>query len=156
MGAVAPSTGFRIGGGFVTRSVGTATMVPSPCQTNSAPVVSQRSRAVLRPGRSAAPDFAFRFTPAAIDRLAAVEGSVGDFALALFSLILETDERLQIGFRVIASFAQLVQRGYLRLLLSAGPKVVELGARHGVTDLGDLRRVVAQMRARTPEVWEVE
>lgn len=111
---------------------------------------------LLRPGPATSPDFAFRFTPAAIDRLASVEGDVGDFAVALFSLILEKDERLRIGFRAIASFPRLVRRGYLRLLLSAGPRVVGFGARHGVSGLGELRRMLAQLRARPPEAWELE
>lgn len=118
-------------------------------------LIRVRGESLLRPGRAADPDFAFRFTPAAIERLDAVEGDVADFAITLFALILETDEALQLGFRVIAPFPRLVRRGYLRVLLSAGPKLVAYGARRGVRDLGDLRRLVAHVRARPPEAWEV-
>lgn len=111
---------------------------------------------LLRPGPPAAPDFAFRFTPAAIDRLAKVEGGIGDFAVALFSLILETDPDLRIGFRIIAPFPRLVRRGYLRLLLHAGPELVAYGARHGVRNLRELQRVIARLRAEPPEAWEVD
>jgi hypothetical protein len=111
---------------------------------------------LLRPGPSTSPDFAFRFTPASIARLAAVEGGVGNFAIALFSLILEEDEELRVGFRIIASFPQLALRGYLRLLLAAGPEVLAFGARHGIATPGALRPLVAQLRARPPEPWETE
>ncbi|MHC4342921.1 MAG: hypothetical protein ACYSX0_22255 [Planctomycetota bacterium] len=66
-----------------------------------------------------------------------------------------TEEPLHVSFRVIAPFPQLVRRAYLRLLLSGGPKVAAYGAMHGVHDVGDLRRLVAQIRARPPEAWEV-
>lgn len=109
---------------------------------------------LLRPGEAVAPDLAFRFTPAAIDQLAAVEGGIGDFAVALFSLILETDPELRIGFRIIAPFPRLVRRGYLRLLLHEGPELVAYGARHGIRNLADLRRLVARLRAEPAEAWE--
>jgi len=108
----------------------------------------------LEPGDADDPDFAFRFTPRAVERLSAVEGGVGRFAVALFELILAEDDELRVGFRVVAPLRRLVWRGYLRLLLAAGPEVAAFGARHGVGGLSDLRRVVAQARRQAPAPWE--
>ena len=104
----------------------------------------------LLPGASADPDFVFRFTPAAIERLEAVDGGIGDFAVALFSLIVDGE----VGFRIVAGFPRLAMRGYVKLLIAAGPSVLAFGATHGVLTTGALRRLVAQMRAREPADWE--
>lgn len=118
-------------------------------------LMRRRGRSLLLPGPARDPDFAFRFSPQAIARLAAVEGDVGDFAVALFSLIGERDESLRVGFRVIAPWSRLLRRGYVRLLLAGGPEVLAYGLAHGVATLPKLRRLVAQWRARGPESWEV-
>ncbi len=108
---------------------------------------------LLLRGRAHDPDFAFCFTPPAVARLAAVKGDVGDFAVELFSRILEPREGRCISFRVIAPFARLARRGYVRLLLAAGPKIVAFGAARGVRTLGELRRLVGQMRQKDPASW---
>jgi hypothetical protein len=112
--------------------------------------VRRRGQTLLVRGRARAPDFAFRFTPAAVARLAAVNGDIGDFAVELFSRILEPRGARRIGFRVIAPFAQLARRGYVRLLLAAGPKLVAFGAARGVRTLAELRRRVGEMREAAP------
>ncbi len=68
--------------------------------------------------------------------------------------MLEHDPALRVGFRVIAPFRILVRHGYVRLLLAAGPRLAALGARHGVRSLGDLRRLVRDLRSRAPQAWE--
>lgn len=108
----------------------------------------------LLPGAATDPDFVFRFTPAAVEVLEGVEGGIGAFAVALFGLILEDDPERRVGFRIAADFARLVRRGYVRLLLAAGPRVAAFGAIHGIFHLGALRRFVADLRARDPEEWE--
>jgi hypothetical protein len=113
-----------------------------------------RGRSLLAPGCASDPDFAFRFTPAAIERMVAVEGGVGDFAVVLFRLIIDEDADLRVGFRIVAPLTRLARRGYLSLLLRGGPKVVAFGAAHGVRTLGALHRLVAQLVAREPEPWE--
>jgi hypothetical protein len=113
-------------------------------------------RTELRPGRASDPDFVFRFTPASIDRLDAIAGGMGEFAVELFTLIIEEDERLKIDFRVVASFGRLTMRGYVKLLLASGPAVLVFGARHGILTLGALRRFVGELTSRTPEAWETE
>jgi hypothetical protein len=110
----------------------------------------------LRPGRAPSPDFALRFTPAAVDRLAAVRGGIGSFAVELFGLIVETDEELRIGFRIIAPFATLARKGYVRLLLAGGSKLLAFGAARGVRTLADLGTLIARIRAREPQGWELE
>ena len=105
-------------------------------------------------GAAASPDFVFRFTPMSIERLAAVQGGIGDFAVELFTLVTEEDPALQIGFRVAAGFPRLVRRGYLRLLLEAGPRVTAFGVLQGIESIGALRRFVAQLLQRKPESWE--
>jgi len=118
-------------------------------------LVSDEGATRLRPGPAPSPDFAFRFTPASIDRLAAVEGGVGAFAVELFSLIVETDPELQVGFRIIAPFHRLARRGYFALLLAGGHELLAFGAARGVRTLSDLRRLVKRLRANEPASWEV-
>jgi hypothetical protein len=108
----------------------------------------------LEPGAAADPDFAFCFPPRAIDQLTTAAGGVGDFAVALFSSIVETDESLRVGFRVVAPWGRLARRGYVRLLLAGGPQVLAFGARHGIRTPGQLRRFVNATRSRAPDEWE--
>jgi hypothetical protein len=117
-------------------------------------LVFRDGRTRLLPGSTSNPDFVFRFTPAAVERLESVEGGIGDFAVELFTLMLEEDPSLQVGFRIVGDFTRLMLRGYVRLLLAAGPRVIAFGATHGVGSLGALRRFVAQLRSRAPMDWE--
>jgi hypothetical protein len=68
--------------------------------------------------------------------------------------VLSDDPRLRIGLRIVAPFGRLVRRGYLRLLVAAGPRVLGFGASHGIRSLGALRRFVARIRSRVPADWE--
>ncbi len=86
----------------------------------------------------------------AIDTLAAVEGGIDDVAVQLFDLIL-ADE---IGFRINAPFWRLIRHGHLRLVLEAGPKVFVYGAQHGVTTVGQLRRLVKSVSSSQQAAWE--
>lgn len=108
----------------------------------------------LSRGPAAKPDFSLCFTPAAIRRLAAVQGGVGDFAVALFELILAEDDECRVGFRILAPFATLVRRGYVQLLLAGGGKLLAFGAERGVRTLADLQRLVMRLRRREPYAWE--
>ena len=110
----------------------------------------------LLPGAAPDPDFVFRFTPDSIERLEAVTGGVGDFAVELFTLIAEADPDEGVGLRIVAGFPRLVRRGYLGLLLASGPRVVAFGATHGVRTVGALRRLVARLRDSGPADWETE
>lgn len=117
-------------------------------------LVRRRGRATLVPGVARDPDFVLRFAPAAVERLARVRGDVGDFALELFHRALDRRAAARVDIRIAAPFARLVRRGYVRLLLAAGPRVLALGAAHGVRTLGELRALVARLRARRPARWE--
>jgi len=108
----------------------------------------------LLPGTAADPDFVFCFPPRAVDRLAAVEGDIGSFAVELFRLITESDPQLRVGFRVAVAFPRLVRRGYLGLLAAGGWRVLAFGATRGVRSLAQLRALVDAMRRREPETWE--
>jgi hypothetical protein len=110
----------------------------------------------LLPGAGSHPDFAFRFTPESVERLARASGGVGDFAVELFRLVLETDPRLHVDLRIRAPFAKLVRHGYLGLLAAGGPRVVAFGAAHGVRTLAALRRLVEQAGEREPADWELD
>jgi hypothetical protein len=110
----------------------------------------------LLPGASTDPDFVFRFTPNAIERLEEVTGGIGDFAVELFTLITEAEFDAGVGLRIVASFPRLLRRGYVGLLLAAGPRVVAFGAAHGIRTVGALRRFVAQLRDSGPAEWESE
>lgn len=107
----------------------------------------------LLPGPAPDPDFAFRFTPRSIERLAAVEGGIADFAIELFTLITEMDEEARVDFRIVAPFRRLVRRGYLRLLVESGPRVAAWGSQRGVGSLRELRRFVSRMRGGARD-WE--
>ena len=96
------------------------------------------------------PDFVFHFAPDAVEQLAAVRGGTGDFAVVLFDQILAGAAAGGVDLRILAPFRALVRRGYLRLLLVAGPKVILYGAAHGVRGLTDLRRVVRRVRRVGP------
>jgi hypothetical protein len=109
---------------------------------------------LLLPGDARDPDFVFRFSPAAIERLARVEGSVGAFAVELFGLVAGEDPEARVDLRIAAPFSRLVRRGYVRLLAAAGWRVLAFGARHGVRSLGGLRRLVEREREGPPEPWE--
>ena len=108
-------------------------------------LVRRGGETVLLRGRARDPDFVFCFTPAAIARLAAVKGDIGDFAVELFSRIVEPRAGRGIGFRIVAPFARLARRGYVRLLLAAGPKPLMFGAARGVRTIADVRRLVDSM-----------
>jgi hypothetical protein len=115
-------------------------------------LVRRAGRTALLPGRAADPDFAFRFTPRAIDRLAATEGGIADFALTLFALIEHPDPEVRVGFRIVAPFTRLVEHGYVRLLAAAGPRVLRKGVERGVSTVSALRRLVEKHRRSGHEV----
>jgi hypothetical protein len=109
---------------------------------------------LLLPGAAEDPDFVFRFTPAAIERLEAVDQGMDDFAVELFRLMLEESMDEGVAFRVAAGFPRLLRRGYVRLLLSAGPGVLAFGAALGILNLRGLRRLVTSSRSSEPMAWE--
>jgi hypothetical protein len=104
----------------------------------------------LVPGAASDPDLVFRFSPQSIERLEGVEGRMGDFAVALFSLIVDDEVRL----RIISRFLRLARRGYVKLLLAGGPQVIAFGVTHGIRTLPALRRLVAETRSSEPADWE--
>jgi hypothetical protein len=111
---------------------------------------------LLQPGAAPDPDFVFRFPPGAIERLEAVRGGPGDFAVELFGLTLTRDPATRVDLRVAASFPRLLRRGYVRLLAAAGPRVLRLGAAHGVHGLAGLRELVLRLQSIAPAAWETE
>ena len=108
----------------------------------------------LLPGAAPDPDFVFRFTPGAVDRLAKVGGGIGEFAVELFTRMTDADPTDKVDLRIVARFPRLVWRGYVKLLAAGGPAVVAFGARHGIHGLGALQRFVAGLRDRGPADWE--
>ncbi len=108
----------------------------------------------LRPGRAADPDFVFRFGAESIAALEAAGEDVGDFAVCLFEWMIHPDPDLRIDFRIVAGFPRLLRNGYVGLLARAGPQVAAFGARHGITGLGPLRRLVRLLRRSQPFAWE--
>jgi hypothetical protein len=116
-------------------------------------LVRRSGQTLLLPGLARDPDLAFRFTPASVACLAAVEGGVGDFAVELFARVVDPSETEGIGLRVVAPFTRLARRGYVRLLLTAGPQVAAFGAARGVRTLGDLRRLLRRLRDESRAGW---
>jgi hypothetical protein len=117
-------------------------------------MIRKEGKSLLLTGKAEDPDFAFYFTPKAIERLATVEGrDLADFAVTLFDCIVSDDPELQVGLRIIASFPKLFWRGYVGLLMKGGPRVLSYGSSRGVTSMSDLRRFLKQSRASDPR-WE--
>jgi hypothetical protein len=83
-----------------------------------------------------------------------VRGEAGDFAAELFLLALAEDRETRDDLREAAGFPRQLRRGYVRLLLAAGPRVRALGAAHGIVGLADLARLVAHTRRVEGELWE--
>jgi hypothetical protein len=115
---------------------------------------NQAGRILLLPGSAEDPDFVFRFTPAAVKRLESVDKGMDDFAVELFRLMLEESMDEGVAFRVVAGFPRLLRRGYVRLLLSAGPGVLAFGAALGILNLRGLGKLVSSSRSREPMSWE--
>lgn len=115
---------------------------------------NQAGQILLLPGITEDPDFVFRFTPAAVKRLESVDKGMDDFAVELFRLMLEKSMDEGVAFRIVADFARLLRRGYVRLLLSAGPGVLAFGAALGILNLSGLRKLVSSSRSREPMSWE--
>jgi hypothetical protein len=107
-----------------------------------------RGETRLLPGGLEDADLELGFAPASVERLEATRGGIGEFAVALFELAVEPDPSRHVEIRILAPFGRLVRRGYLRLLVAGGPAVLAWGAAHGVRSLGELRRLVARVRAR--------
>jgi hypothetical protein len=117
-------------------------------------MVRKGGKSLLQAGPATDPDFAFRFTPKAIERLSRVEGdNLADFAVELFECIVSDDPDLQVGLRILSGFTKLFWRGYVTLLLAGGPRVFAYGAARGVNGVGDLRKFLKQSRASDPR-WE--
>ncbi len=114
----------------------------------------REGRTLLLPGAASDPDFVFRFSPTAVERLEQCSGGIGDFAVALFRLMAGEDPEARVDCRIVAGFGRLARRGYVGLLVAGGPGVLAFGASHGVYTLGALRRVVANLRSGGPEPWE--
>lgn len=103
-------------------------------------------QSLLLSGPAADPDLAFRFTPRAIERLSAVQGSdIGDFGVELMECAGSEDPELQVRLRVVAGFSKLLRRGYVSLLLRGGPRVLAHGGKGA--SLLDVRKLLTQMRA---------
>lgn len=103
----------------------------------------------LREGRAPSPDLSFVFTEAAVHRLVSMDGKeISDFAIILFDLITSEDENEKVGFRVTGSFFRILRRGYVQVLLKGGPRVLQYAARHGVTNLTDLSRLLSKVSGK--------
>jgi len=117
-------------------------------------MIRKDGKSLLLAGKPSDPDFAFYFTPKAIERLAMVQGhDLADFAVELFDCVVSEDPELQVGLRILSSFPKLFWRGYVGLLMKGGPRVLSYGASRGVTSMSDLRRFLKQSRASDPR-WE--
>ena len=118
-------------------------------------LVRREVGSALEPGKVEDPDFVLRFTPGAARRLRAARGGIGEFAAEFFSLVDEQDPEQRVDLRVVAPFSRLRERGYLRLLLDAGPKAAAYGLRRGIFSIARLGRFVRRARAVPAYEWEV-
>jgi hypothetical protein len=109
-------------------------------------LVRRGDETLLLPGAAEDPDFVFRFTPGAIARLSAVRGNAGDFAAELFTLAWSDDSTVRVSIRITCGFARLLRRGYVRLLLAAGPRARAIAAANGVDGMSSIQHLVATMR----------
>jgi hypothetical protein len=109
----------------------------------------------LEPGKSEDPDFVFRFSPGAVSRLETVTGGIAEFAVELFLLIDEADPENRVDLRVVANFSRLQERGYLRLLLDAGPKLAKYGLQRGIFSVSGIHQLIRNATGAAPFSWEI-
>lgn len=112
-------------------------------------------RARLLQGRARRPDLVFRFTPAAVHALASVQGGMDAFAVALFDRLTATDPETGVELRIAAPFSRLLRRGYVRLILASGPRVLARGRREGIGSVAGLRTLVRRHAAAERRPWEL-
>jgi hypothetical protein len=109
-------------------------------------LLRKEGQSLLLDGPASAPDFAFRFTPRAIERLSAVQGSdIGDFGVELLECVGANDPDTQVRLRVVAGFSKLLRGGYVNLLLKGGQRVLAHGGKGA--SLSDVRKLVTQLRS---------
>lgn len=106
-------------------------------------LVREGDHAILEPGVAQDPDLAFEFTPGAVERITEVEGDVSRFAIALFTAALDSDPERRLRLEVLAPFARLLRRGYVRLLWAGGGPLLAFGSQHGIRTMSQLRDLVA-------------
>jgi hypothetical protein len=111
---------------------------------------------LLLPGAASDPDFVFRFAPGAIERLESAGSRIGDFAAELVTRMMSEDAETRVDLRIAVSFPRLLRRGYVRLLLAAGPRLRAIGAARGISGVQSLARLVARMRKPMGEPWEAD
>jgi hypothetical protein len=109
----------------------------------------------LEPGKVKDPDFVLRFSPGAVQRLKSVEGGIAAFAAELLALSEEAEPDQRVDLRVVASFSRLRERGFLRLLGKAGPKIIAYGLSRGVFSFVDIGKLVRRARATPAYKWEL-
>ncbi len=101
-------------------------------------------------GVCADPDFVLRFTPGSVQVLEDVGGGIGEFAAALLGLVVSENPERRVEVWIVASFARLAARGYVKLLLAGGPKLLASGADRGVADIRSIARAVGEWRNEEP------
>ena len=101
----------------------------------------------LLEGKASDPDLAFLFTPKSIERLANVKGTdIADFGVELLELANSADPELHVRIRVIAGFSKLLFRGYVGMLMKAGPRVLAYGGKG--TSFTEVKKLITQLRAK--------
>src|SRR6185295_19151167 len=56
------------------------------------------------------------------------------------------DLTVRVSIRITTGFARLLRRGYVRLLLAAGPRARAIAAANGVEGMSSIQHLVATMR----------
>lgn len=113
-------------------------------------LIRRNGVSVLEPGEPDNPDFDFVFSEGAIDYLTELqEGSIGDFATRLYECCFLLPEDKRVEFQVLAPVSQILKRGYWKIALKGGLKVLRIARQHGLGSLDDIKRLFGLLQGKS-------
>ena len=112
-------------------------------------LIRQEGKSVLETGLSENPDFDFTFSEGAIYYLTELEdGSIGDFATRFYECCFLLDEERRVEFQVVSGVGQILKRGYWKIALKGGLKVLKIARQHNLGGVNDVRRLFGLLRGK--------
>ncbi len=69
---------------------------------------------------------------------------VGQFGVQVFQSMWDSKNKGRMRFQIHASLPALVLRGYLTVLFSGGPVIMQFLAKHGFDSIGKIKKVISK------------